>query len=122
MSSRPRADELLAAIGELLEAELMPVVPAELQHQVRVAANLVQILMREWQLGPELDEREYAALRALVGADMGIEELRSALDGRLKADQGTPAELDVLAWRALMPVMRAELAISKPGHDRWQGE
>lgn len=122
MTRRPRADELLAAIGELLVTEVMPAVPAELQHKVRVAANLVQILGREWQLGPELAACEYAALRGLVGADLALADLRAALDDALRADQATRAALDVQAWQALVPVVRAELAISKPGHDHWQGE
>jgi hypothetical protein len=122
MSSRPRADELLDAIGELLEGEVMPAVPAELQHQVRVAANLVQILRREWLLGAQQAALEHAALRDLVGTDMSTGQLLAALDDRLQTDEGTPADIDVRAWHSLVPVVRGELAIVKPGHDQWQGE
>jgi len=127
MSSPPNADELLEAIGELLETDVMPAVPGDLQHRVRVAANLVQILRREWRLGPEQDALEHAALRDLVGpdrstADMSTGELLAALDGLLKEDAATPADIDVQAWHVLVAVVQGELAIVKPGHDQWQGE
>jgi hypothetical protein len=114
---------LLATIGELLEDELMSAVPGELRHKVRVAANLIQIIKREWQLGADQKSREQAALRDLVGGtDAELGELRSALDDMLRPDRDTPPDFDVRAWHTLVYITRGELSIVKPGHDNWQGE
>ncbi len=120
MSSRPSASELLEAIGELLEDEVMPAVPEELRHKVRVAANLIQILTREWQLRPAQIASEYAVLRDLVGTEADLGELRSELDDRLRPGSAATPDFDVLAWQALVLIARGELAIVKPGHDRWE--
>jgi hypothetical protein len=120
VTTRPRADELLEAIGELLEAEVMPAVPDELRHKVRVAANLIQILTREWQLGTQQTDREYAALRELVGDGDSVGELRGRLDERLRAGAAVPENFEAAAWQALTAISRDELAIVKPGHDRWE--
>ncbi|MFE3188153.1 hypothetical protein ACFXHA_04035 [Nocardia sp. NPDC059240] len=29
---------------------------------------------------------------------------------------------DTLAWAALVPIVRADLAVAKPGYDAWEGE
>jgi hypothetical protein len=120
VSSRPPAGELLKAIGELLEGEVMPAVPEELRHKVRVAANVIQILTREWQLGSAQIASEHAVLRDLIGSEADVSELRRELDRRLKPGSPATADFDVLAWQALVLITRSELAIVKPGHDRWE--
>ncbi len=98
----------------------MPAVPDDLRHKVRVAANLIQILKREWRIGPQQIAREHTALRGLVGSEADIDELRSELDDRLKPGRAMAEDFDVLAWHALVLITRGELAIVKPGHDRWE--
>jgi hypothetical protein len=125
MQFEPSAQELLAAIAELLEDELLPALPDELKHKCRVAANLVRILEREEQLGPGAAAREREALRALLGetGDSGggsdIAELSRRLAGRIGSDDD-PA-FQRRTWDALVAIARADLAIAKPGHDAWEG-
>jgi hypothetical protein len=128
MQYEPSAEQLLAAIGELLEDELLPVVPDALRHKCRVAGNLARILERQERLGPAAAARERDRLRALVGPDGDdggsddgddVVELARQLTRRIAADDD-PA-FQRRAWDALVAIARDDLAIAKPGHDAWEG-
>ena len=47
MQFLPDAPELLAAIATLLDEKVLAAVPADLQHQVRVAGHLAALVERE---------------------------------------------------------------------------
>lgn len=98
MQNRPTAAELLESLAELLEDTLLPALPADLQHRARVGANLARILGREVELGPAAAAREQELLA------------------------GVPAGDEEALWQALAEVVRADLAIAKPGYDSWEGE
>ena len=66
-SSLPTAPELLAAIGRLLDEQVLAAVPPHLQHQVRVAANLAGLVERELRLGPANAARERELIAELLG-------------------------------------------------------
>ncbi len=123
MNYRPTAAELLDAIAELLETEVLAAVPAELQHKVRVAGNLSRILQREWLLEPAARQRELSLLAGLLGHEGDIGDLRAELSDRLSnADGGGDADFERRAWDVLVAVARDDLAVVKPGHDGWEGE
>jgi hypothetical protein len=119
MQYRPTAEELLSAIAELLEDELLPALPEALKHKCRVAANLARILEREQQLGPEAAAREHDRLVALLASEGELATLSARLAERLRTDDD-PAFQD-RAWETLVAVTRDDLAIAKPGHDSWEG-
>jgi hypothetical protein len=117
---RPTTAELLGSIADLLDDEVLAAVPAVLQHQVRVAANLARILEREAVLSPGALERERERLIGLLGHDGELTDLSSELARRLRAGEDASFERD--AWKALVATARDDLAIAKPGHDGWEGE
>ncbi len=120
MQDRPTASELLQTIADLLEGEVLAATKGGLQHQVRVAGNLCRILEREARLGAAADAREVEGLASALGepaAGRDALALSQALVARL--DAGRDAALEQRAWRALVEVVRAKLAIAKPGHDAW---
>jgi hypothetical protein len=138
MQYEPSAQDLLAAIAELLEDELLPVVPDALRHKTRVAANLARILERQDRLGPAAAAGERVRLRALLGggadgdgtdgdggdaADAGDTDetvvLADQLSRRIRTDDDP--DLQRRAWDALVATARDDLAIAKPGHDAWEG-
>jgi Domain of unknown function (DUF6285) len=121
MQYEPSVEELLAAIAELLEDELLPALPDALKHKCRVAANLTRILEREERLGPDAAERERERLRALVDAAAAADAvaLSAQLAARLRTDDD-PA-FQRRAWEALVATARDDLAVAKPGHDAWEG-
>ena len=124
MNYRPSAAELLDAIGELLEDEVLPVAPPEIQHKVRVAANLTRILQRESLLEADSLDRERGMLVDLLGHEASVDALRQELSDRLLVGGDrdvNDAGLDQRVWDLLVAVARADLAIVKPGHDSWEG-
>ncbi len=118
MQDRPTANELLEAIGDLLEKEVMPALKGPVQHQVRVAANLARVLEREVELAAPLEAREIALLADVLGEDVGArtaEELSRELTRRL--DAKLDPVLEQRSWLALLEIVRGKLSISKPGYD-----
>ena len=125
MQYRPTAAELLASIAELLDDEVIDAVSGPVQHKVRVAANLARILEREAELGPATIERERAVVGSLLQLDAtdsrSLADLRAVLADRLRrGDLGGHDEQTV--WDGLVAITRGDLAIAKPGHDRWTGD
>lgn len=115
MEDRPTASELLEAVSELLQDEVVPVLAGGLQHKVRVAANLCRIVERELRLGPAAAEREQHAIQELLDArDATLPELNDQLSRRL---QSTDDEaLLARAADVLLAITRDKLAVDKPGY------
>lgn len=116
MQDRPTARELLEAMADLLEGDVLQATQGGLRHQVRVAGNLCRILERELALGPELDRRELELLEVVLGESADGRDAR-ALTALLveRLNQSDP-ELEKRAWPALVEIVRGKLAIAKPGH------
>lgn len=119
MQYRPSAEELLSAIAELLENELLPALPEALKHKCRVAANLARILEREQRLGAESAVREHEQLVTLLGSQSDSVTLSTELAERIRTDDDPSFQRS--AWNTLVAITRGDLAIAKPGHDRWEG-
>ena len=118
MQDRPDASELLDAIANLLESDVLPALSGPLQHQVRVAGNLARILEREARLAPALDDRERELLADVLGVDANGADTRTLSAGlaeRLRTS--TDEDLEQRAWPALLEIVRGKLAVNKPGYD-----
>lgn len=120
MQDRPTASELLAAIADLLEKQVLDATPAALRHPVRVAGNLCRILEREAAVGAALERREVELLAAVLGEaprDRDALALSRALAERL--DAGGDRALEKRAHAALVEIVRGKLGVAKPGHDAY---
>ena len=98
LSLSPAAD-MLAAIRDYLEAEILPALRDDKRFNLRVACNMLAMIEREQRLGPGLDTEEEARLTALTGESGALEPLNRRLalmirDGRFAADD--PKLLDHL--------------------------
>ena len=113
MEDRPTAAELLEAVSNALDDEVLPLTDPAVQHKVRVAANLCRIVERELRLGPAAAERERAALGRLLNRDGTLPELNEAMAIHLRdADAAfLPGALDVL-----LAAVEDKLAVDKPGY------
>jgi hypothetical protein len=119
MHDRPDAMELLAAIADLLEKEVMPALTAGgLEYRVRVATNLARILEREARLGPALIAREKALLEELVGPGESVLALNARLATLLRAGD-VDRDFEGRALAALFEIARGKLAIARPGYERY---
>jgi len=122
MQYEPSAEQLLEAIAELLEDEVLAALPDALKHKCRVAGNLARILERQEALGPAGAARERERLAALVGGEGAGStdvELSRQLAQRIRTDDDPDFQRS--AWDALVAICREDLAIAKPGHDAWEG-
>jgi uncharacterized protein DUF6285 len=69
MPDRPSASELLDAVREFLEAEVLPSVrDPRLRFRLLVAANALSIAKRDLESGDDLPREEIALLRPVAGA------------------------------------------------------
>jgi hypothetical protein len=76
---RPSAVELLGAVREFLERDVMPATEGRVSFHARVAANVVGIVAREIEHASALDAEEHARLRALLGHDGDLTDLEAEL-------------------------------------------
>lgn len=105
---RPTAVELVAAVREFLEGDVMAATAGRVRFHARVAANVLAMVERELELGPDLAAAHAADLAGLgVGSEA---ELAAAVrDGRF--DDDPSALLGVLARTA-----EARLRVANPRH------
>jgi hypothetical protein len=85
------APDMLAAIRDYLEQEILPGLRDDKWFNLKVAANMLAMIERELRLGPRANAEEQARLAALTGADGTLETLNRVLaeairDGRIAAD------------------------------------
>ena len=73
----PTAEQLVEAVREWLETDVMPAVEGRLQFHTRVAINILAMVEREMSLGPEQAEAHRANLDRLGFAS--DEDLASAI-------------------------------------------
>ena len=85
MQDRPSADELLEALAEFLDSEVIPAFEGRKRFHAIVAANVARITAREFRLGPAQREVEVDELRTLLG-DAGKEPTSEALLAKLNAE------------------------------------
>jgi hypothetical protein len=118
---RPTASELLTVVAQVLDEQIVPALDGPAQHQARVAASLIAIVERELRLGPAADEREREAIGGLLDEDGDLGELRARLSAALRAGMADDDAVAATVWPVLLAATRDDLAISKPGHDGWEG-
>jgi hypothetical protein len=95
----PAASDLLDAVREFMERDLLPVVSGDLRFQCRVAINVLGIVMRELDLAPAQHEAKRQRLAVLLGHEGSIGELNRELARRIRdgeIGEETPGLLDHL--------------------------
>jgi hypothetical protein len=124
MQDRPTYAELLDAVREFLEADVVPALDGTKKFHARVAANVVAIVARELALADRQREDEWRRLDALLGAAAmpperdavarGLRDRTETVCARIRA-----GEADDGPWRAAVVAhVRAtvleKLAIDNP--------
>ena len=112
MQDRPTAAELLEAIREFLEQDVMPAVEGRVQFHSRVAINALGMLEREVRLAPDLDAGERARLGALVGHDADVRTLTAELATRVRDGSLDDRRDEVIG--AVRESVRAKLLVANP--------
>jgi hypothetical protein len=81
----PTALELLTAVEEFLQADVLPALRGSDRYHLQVALNALTIVGRELAAGAALDEAERQRLAALLGTSGSLEEARRMLCERIRA-------------------------------------
>lgn len=87
MREQPPAPDLLAAVAEFLRSEAVPALSGRLAFHARVAANVLDIVRREIELGPTADADARRRLSALLGLDGEPADLNAELCRRIAAGE-----------------------------------
>ena len=114
MHDQPSATELLRAVQEFIREHAMPQLDGHAAFHARVAANVLGIVERELELGPQFAAEERERLRELHQSDGELETLNRELCARIRSGEltpGTPGLMDHL-WQTTL----AKLAIDQPNY------
>jgi len=111
---RPDASELVAAVREFLERDVMAATDGRVQFHTRVAVNVLNVVERELKLGPGLEPAERSRAAALLGHDGAADklerELAAAIRGGALDDRLDQVRAHVRA------TVREKLLIANPGY------
>jgi hypothetical protein len=114
MQDRPTAAELLEAVREFLEQDLMPAVEGRVQFHTRVAINALGMVERELRLGPGLDTAERERLAALLDHDAELPALNAELARRIRNGSLDDRRDEVIA--VVRESVRTKLLVANPGY------
>lgn len=119
MQDPPSQDQLIEAIAAHLQGELLQAIDDRgLRFRTLIAANLLEILQRERELGPQQAGRERERLEQLLDVDAGaatLPELTRQLHARVAAgkfDRG-PARAQLMAHLKATAVEKLRIANPK---------
>jgi hypothetical protein len=82
---RPDTAELVAAVREFLERDVMPATDGRVQFHTRVAVNVLNVVERELEIGPELESAERARAATLLGHDGDAAALERELAAAIRS-------------------------------------
>ena len=103
---RPTAAELLEALHEWMERDLLPGVDGRLQFHTRVAINMIDIVRRELELGPDQEVQHQDVLSSFGMKDDA--ELAAAIR------EGAFDENLVDVLDRLRPVVEDKVRVANP--------
>lgn len=114
MQDRPDATELLAAIREFLEHDVMNATEGRVRFHTRVAVNALGMLERELQFGDELAAAERERAIRLLGHDGDLRALETELAAGIR-DGAFDDRLDELRAHVTATV-REKLLVANPDY------
>jgi len=118
MREPPELVELVDAVSEFIARDLAPTLTGRLAFHARVAVNVLAIIRREIELGPEADRGEAQRLAALLGAAGATPVLTDELCRRIETGElraNDPALIEHL-WATTLDT----LAINQPNYGTYR--
>lgn len=85
MTDEPGADALVAVVADFLRRDVMPRLDGQLAFDARVAANVLDLVVRELRLGPDAARDAQARLGRLLDEQGTLEALNRRLCERIRA-------------------------------------
>jgi Domain of unknown function (DUF6285) len=112
MAERPTTVELVEAVREFLERDVMSAVEGRVAFHTRVAVNVLGVVERELRLGTDHAAAEQARLVALLGHDGDRDDLRRELAAAIRSGDLDDRRAEVL--EALQATAADGLAVANP--------
>lgn len=101
----PTAAQLAEAVREWLENQVMPNVSGAMQFNARVAANILGMLEREFELGPE-QQRRHAAGLSTLGCTDDADLARRIRAGEFDSDGSMSREVEAFVFESVVDKLR----------------
>jgi hypothetical protein len=111
---RPTAAELVTAVREFLENDVMAATEGRVQFHTRVAVNALGMIERELVDGPAFADAERARAAALLGHDDDVRTLERELAAAIR-DGSLDDRLDDIRTHVRATV-REKLLVANPGY------
>jgi DNA-binding response OmpR family regulator len=111
---RPYAAELVTAVREFLERDVMAATEGRVQFHTRVAVNVLNTVARELELGPELERYEVERAAALLGHSGDADTLERELATEIRSGALDDRNREVRAH--VRSTVREKLLIANPGY------
>jgi hypothetical protein len=116
LQDRPTAAELVGAVREFLERDVLGTVEERVRFHTRVAVNALGMVERELVLGPTLDASARERLASFLGSDSDLGDMLRELATRIRHGALDDDPTVVALTRDLVA---AKLDVSNP---RYRGE
>jgi hypothetical protein len=120
MQDEPTPIELTKAVADFLRNEITPMISGHNSFKLRVAINMLDLVVRQLTLEEGSDAAEAARLRELLGAEDSLIELNRALAEKIasgEVDLATPGLSEHL-WQTTL----AKLAVDQPNYASYKRE
>jgi hypothetical protein len=111
---RPTASELVTAVREFLERDVMAATEGRVQFHTRVAVNVLNIVARELELGAGYTERERERAAALLEHDGDARDLERELADAIRS--GALDDRIAEVRDHVRATVREKLLIANPGY------
>ena len=111
---RPDAAELVEAVREFLEHDVMAATTGRVQFHTRVAINALGMIERELTEGPALVEAERARAAELLGHDGDVQLLERELATRIR--DGSVDDRLTAVREHVRATVREKLLVANPGY------
>ncbi len=111
---RPTATELIQAVREFLERDVMDATEGRVQFHTRVAANALGMIERELTSGEGFTDAERLRAAAILGHDDDTRALERELAARIR-DGSLDDDLDAVRAHVRATV-REKLLVANPGY------
>ena len=111
LQDRPSAPELVAAVREFLERDVVGTIEGRVGFHARVATNALGIVERELVLGPGLDAAARDRLATFLGHDTDLGTLLGELASRIRDGA---LDDDPEAFAVTRDTVRSKLEVSNP--------
>ena len=120
MQDEPTPIELTKAVADFLRNDITPLVTGHSAFKLRVAINILDLVVRQSTLAEASDAVETTSLKRLLGIDGALPDLNRALTEKIASgeiDLTTPGLSEHL-WQTTM----AKLAVDQPNYASYKRE